>query len=163
MLIHKFRSVALLGAALAANASGATMAYVSDVDAGEDVNFVPLRNVYPGADGGTLATLGSASSPDGVGVTGDVPDMDVRTVDTPVSTTGGLQWWLGIAVLIGVMMFVAKKVGAADEFKNIRASTYNVAFITFVAILGFTLLKIVAVRVKRVPLLGGFSQVVLAA
>lgn len=163
-MTHKFRNPELARIALIAASLGATMSYVSDAPPEADVNFVPARNVYPGADGGTLATLGSASSPDGIGVTGDVPDMNVRAaVDTPAVGTGGLQWWLGIAVLIGLMMFAAKKTGAGDEFKNLRASTYNIALITLIAVVGLTALKIVAVKVKKVPLLGGFSQVVMAA
>ena len=34
---------------------------------GPDVNFTPMRNVFPGADGGTIATLAAAGSPDSYG------------------------------------------------------------------------------------------------
>jgi hypothetical protein len=138
--------------------------YVSNTPGGvaADVNFAPLRNVYPGADGGTLATLGSASSPDNYGGYYD-PPADEPVVDTPVTGVGGLQWWLGIAVLVGLMVFAARKTGNAAEFGNLRASTYNIAFITFVAVLGLTVLKVIAYKAKGVPLLGGFSQLVLAA
>jgi hypothetical protein len=108
-----------------------------------------------------------------MGVSGDVPDVSGdnpdpnevnRAITTPdVGGVGGLTWWVGIGILVALMIFAARKVGAADEFKNIRASTYNVAFVTFVAIVGITAMKIIAVKVKRVPMLSGFSQVVLAA
>ena len=138
--------------------------YVSNTPGGlaADVNFQPMRNLYPGADGGTLATLGSASSPDNYGGYYDPPSdtAAVPVVATPVGGTGGLQWWLGIAVLTGLMIFAARKTGNAAEFGNLRASTYNVAFITFVSILGITVMKVVAYKARSVPLLGGFSQLV---
>lgn len=164
MLTHRFRSSQIAAIAAVASMLGATMSYTSDADPGADVNFVPLRNVYPGGDGGSLATLGASSSPDGMGVSGDVPDMERGpAVDTPDTSTGGLQWWIGIAVVIGLMMFAAKKTGSGDEFKNLRASTYNIALITLIAVVGLTFLKIVAVKVKKFPVLSGFSQVVMAA
>ena len=137
--------------------------YVSNTPGGvaADVNFFPLRNLYPGADGGTLATLGSASSPDNYGGYYDPPgDSATPVVDTPTGGMGGLQWWLGIVVLVALMVFAARKTGNAAEFGNLRASTYNVAFITFVAVLGITVLKVLAYKARNVPLLGGFSQLV---
>ena len=61
------------------------------------------------------------------------------------------------------LFFAAKKTGAAEEFKNLRASTYNILFITLVAVVGLTGLKIIAVKVKGIKLLSGFADVVIAA
>lgn len=141
--------------------------YTSSAPSGADTNIVPLRNVYPGGSGGTLATLGSGSSPDGMAQfdesSGPVSG-ESNAITTPAPVTGNpLSWWVGIGVLVALMIFAAKKTGNEGEFSNLRASTYNVAFVTFVAILGITLMKVVAVKVKNVPLLGGFSSVVIAA
>lgn len=124
-----------------------------------DVLFTPIRNIYPTAGGGTLATLGAAGSPDSYN-----PNAGAR-MTTVADTTprGGIAWWVGIALLVVAMLFAARKTGQAEEFKNLRASTYNVLFITFVAILGFTALKIIAVRMRSVKPLAGLADVILAA
>lgn len=125
-----------------------------------DVLFTPIRNIYPTARGGTLATLGAASSPDSYNPNAGLRMANVTTGDTP---RGGLAWWIGIALLVVAILFAARKTGNADEFKNLRASTYNVVFITLVAILGFTALKIAAVRLRAFKPLQGLSDVILAA
>ena len=125
-----------------------------------DVNVVPMRNVYGGSDGGTLGTLGSAGSPDSYNPNASA--LASTAVATPVAR-GGLAWWIGIVVLVVAMLYAARKTGNADEFKNLRASTYNVLFITLVAILGLTAAKILAVRMRRVAPLQGLSDVILAA
>lgn len=76
---------------------------------------------------------------------------------------GGLAWWIGIALLVVAILFAARKTGNADEFKNLRASTYNVVFITLVAILGFTAMKIAAVKMHAIKPLAGLADVILAA
>jgi len=124
-----------------------------------DVNITPARNVYPGAGGGTTATLAAAGSPDSYASS---PGAQTAVTTPTVGGTTGLMWWVGILIIIGLMVFAARKTGQAEEFKNLRATTYNVTFITLVAILGFTALKIVAVKVKDVKFLSGFSDVVLA-
>lgn len=125
-----------------------------------DTLFTPIRNIYPTADGGTLATLGAAASPDSYN-SGGARMANVAAADT--SPRGGLAWWVGIALIIVAMLFAARKTGQADEFKNLRASTYNVVFITLVAILGFTALKIAAVKMRAVKPLAGLADVILAA
>lgn len=141
--------------------------FLSGGSVGEmDTNFTPMRNLYPGAGGGTTATLGAAGSPDSFApnYAGTISDETAPAVDTPApGTVGGLAWWVGIAIVFGLILFTAKKTGQATEFSNVRISTYNVLFITLVAILGFTSLKVLAVKTRGVPLLRGFSDVVLAA
>jgi hypothetical protein len=167
-MTHKFRNPELARVALIAAALGATMSYTGETTGGiaSDVNFLPGRNVYPGMDGGTLATLGSASSPDAYnssGAGGSEQLAPPPAVDTPPSGVGGLAWWVGIVMVIGLIMFAAKKTGNAGEFSNLRASTYNILLITLVAVVGLTGLKIMASKIKNVPGLSGFSQVLLAA
>ena len=125
-----------------------------------DVNWTPARQVYPGADGGTIATAAAAGSPDSY--TTSKAQTSSRVIQTP-GAARGLMWWVGIGILVVLMVFAARKTGQAEEFKNLRASTYNIAFITFVAILGITALKIIAVKTQNLPGLSGFSAVVLAA
>lgn len=165
-MTHKFRNPELARVALIAAALGATMSYTGETPSGvaSDVNFLPGRNVYPGMDGGTLATLGSASSPDAYNSSGASGSEQLApAVDTPASGVGGLAWWVGIVIVIGLIMFAAKKTGNAGEFSNLRASTYNILLITLVAVVGLTGLKIMASKIKNVPGLSGFSQVLLAA
>jgi hypothetical protein len=130
---------------------------------GADVDFLTVRNIYPTAPGGTLATLGSASSPDALMYESD----GSSGAPAPVVETGpvgpapnGLTWWTGILVIVALMLFAAKKTGDAGDFANIRASTFNVALITLISVLGITFLKIIAARVRRVPGLAGFAAVV---
>lgn len=166
MLIHKIRNPELARAVAIAAALGVTMSYTGETTNGvaSDVNFLPRGNVYPGGDGGTLATLGSASSPDAYNSAGaSGSDQIAPAVETPSTGVGGLAWWVGIVIVIGLIMFAAKKTGNAGEFSNLRASTYNILLITLVAVVGLTGLKIVASKIKNVPGLTGFSQVLLAA
>jgi hypothetical protein len=141
------------------------MGYVSRARDSADVNIIPIRNVYPGAPGGTLGTLASASSPDSnmydVPTPAD-PGAAVSAPAAPGARGNGLAWWTGIAIIVGLILFAAKKTGDAGDFSNLRASTYNIGLVTLIAVLGITFLKIVAVKVENVPGLGGFSTVVKA-
>lgn len=125
-----------------------------------DVNITPMRNAYPSAPGGTLATLAQASSPDSFNP--NRPAMNQAAVAT-ATPRGGVAWWVGIVLLVGLMLFAARKTGNADEFKNVRASTYNVLFVTLVAIVGITAAKVLAVQMRRFGPLAGLSDVILAA
>lgn len=137
------------------------MPYFGDGSAVQaDVNITPMRNVYGNADGGTLASLGSAGSPDSYNP--NATAMSTSSVGTPVPR-GGIAWWIGILVLVVLMLIAARKTGQAEEFKNLRASTYNILFITLVAILGLTATKILAVRMRQISPLSGLADVILAA
>jgi hypothetical protein len=133
---------------------------------GPDVNYVPTRNVYPTAAGGTLGSAAAATSPDNVftGVTpiGNANANANPSVQAPTSPTVAghpFTWWLGSLILVAGMVFFAHKTGDSSDFGNIRASAYNVLLITFVALLGLTLGKVVLTRFP-VP---GLSQVWIAA
>ena len=135
-----------------------------------DVLFTPIRNIYPTAKGGTLATLGAAGSPDSyrVGMMSTTQSeggtaSGATAVDATGAGGGSLAWWVGVGLIVVLMLFAARKSGNADEFKNLRASTYNVLFITLVAILGLTAAKVLAVRMQRIGPLSGLSNVILAA
>ena len=131
-----------------------------------DVLITPIRNIYPGARGATLATIGAASSPDSYTPNAGARDMRgaaAATTGGAVVGRNGLAWWTGLVLLVVAMLFAARKSGNADEFKNLRASAYNVIFITLVAMLGFTVLKVAAVRAQGIKPLEGLADVILAA
>lgn len=127
-----------------------------------DVLFTPIRNIYPTARGGTLATLAAAGSPDSYRP-GTMTTQQNTSVTASSTPSGSLAWWVGIGLLVILMLFAARKTGNADEFKNLRASTYNVLFITLVAILGLTATKVLAVRLQGIKPLSGLASVILAA
>ena len=128
-----------------------------------DVNFQTARNVYPTAPGGSLASAAGAMTAnttvpmvaaDGNGGTAG------GAVGHPGFTTSGksLGWWVGFLALLMVMVFVARKAGGDDEFRNIKPTFYNVMAITLTAIVGIVGRKVIATR-WRVP---GASDVRLA-
>lgn len=142
--------------------------YFGDSPVAMDNNVVPVRNLYPGASGATLATIASAGSPDGMYASVNQDGSTSAAAVTPAladTTAGGhpLTWWVAIAVLVAGIFFTARKTGNAEEFSNLRASTYNIAMVTLIAILGITVAKIFAVKVKGVPGLGGLASVIIAA
>lgn len=165
---YSFHNRELETLAALAVTTGARMSYTGDTPSGiaSDVNILPERNLYMGSTrGGNLGTLGSASSPDALNAApgGGAGALTGPIVTTPIGGVHGMAWWLGLAIIIGLILFAAKKTGNAGEFSNLRASTYNIVLITLVAVVGLTGLKIIATKVKDVSLLTGFSQVVLAA
>lgn len=122
-----------------------------------DVNYVPARNVYPDAEGGTLGSVSAGTSPDTTGFAGT--GATGGAVKTPAVTGHPVAWWIALLVLFAVAVWISHRIGQASAFSNIRASAYNVMFITVVAVLGLTILKVAAAKVK-VP---GLSDVILAS
>lgn len=128
-----------------------------------DVNFVPVRNVYAAAPGGTLGSVSAATSPDtsGYGASGAVGGTggSATTPATPTLAGHPIAWYLGLLGAIILMVLAAKKTGQASDFSNLKASVYNVSFIGLTAMLFFVLAKI---TVTKFPI-PGLSQIVLAA
>lgn len=128
-----------------------------------DVNFVPTRNVYPRAPGGTTGSLAAATSPDtsGYGVAGARNGTGGSASTPGVLTLKGhpVVWYLGLLGAVIVMVILAKKTGNASEFSNLRASAYNVSFIGLTAVLFIVLAKIAFTKVN-IP---GLSDIILAA
>lgn len=131
-----------------------------------DVNFAPVRNYFPGARGATIATIGSAASPDGTVYASNPTAMPSENA-APVNdtTVGGkpLAWWTGILLLVGLIFYFGRKAGEADEFKNIRASTYNITLVGLMSVLFLTFAKIIAVKMQKVPGLSGLASLLIAA
>jgi hypothetical protein len=67
--------------------------------------------------------------------------------------------FIGLVVLLALAWYFAHKTGNASEFSNIKASALNIFLITFNAIIGIFVLKLI---VSKFPI-PGVSQVILAA
>lgn len=131
-----------------------------------DINFTPVAAVYPTANGGTLASAAAAMSPNTtVNVPGNSGGRTIATDDgtgsAPGVTTSGhsVSWWVGFLVFLGIMVWIARKAGGEEDFRNIRPTLYNFLTITLTAIVGIVGLKVIAAK-WRVP---GASDIILAA
>lgn len=127
-----------------------------------DINFVTARGVYPTARGGSLASAAGAMT---ANTTTVLPDANggagaaVVAGNQPFTTSGrSLGWWIGFVGLLLFMVWVARKAGGDDEFRNIKPTFYNFMTITLTAIVGIVGLKVIATR-WRIP---GASDVILA-
>lgn len=129
-----------------------------------DVNFTSQRSVYPTAPGGSVASAGTALN---LNTNMNVPDPSSGTVGiaTIAGTPGSsgskhtLSYWVGLLVFLLAMVFIARKAGGEEDFKNIRPTFYNFMTITLTAIVGIVGMKTIAAKF-RVP---GASDVILAA
>lgn len=124
-----------------------------------DVNIVPARDVYPTSPGGGLGDAASAMN-GASNVATPQGDTVVSADSTVISTSGkSVFWWLGLLGLLVVLVFVARKTGTEEDFRNIRPTGYNFLTITLTSIVGIVGLKILAARFP----LPGASDVILAA
>lgn len=128
---------------------------------GVDINYSSARDVYPTAPGGTTSSAAGAMTAN-VGVSSGSADggATVAAGGTGFSTSGRtLWWWVGFMVFLLVMVFVARKAGGEEDFRNIRPTMYNFLTITLTAIVGIVGMKVIAAR-WRIP---GASDLILAA
>lgn len=127
-----------------------------------DINITPARAVYPTARGATTAQAAAAMSPASTTVanTPTGPQGTVTAAPSIVPQSGRtVWWWLGLLGFLAAMVFIARKAGGEEDFRNIRPTVYNFLTITLTAMVGFVGLKILAARF-RIP---GASDVILAA
>ena len=113
-----------------------------------DVLIMPTRNVYQTARGSQ--TLGERVSPMGNVIpmnrqsgapSGAAPNASTFPGGNPL--LGGVA----IAVLLGLLMFLAHRSGSAEDFKDIRGSAYNALVIGLAAALILPALKFLTVKV----------------
>jgi hypothetical protein len=138
------------------------------------VNDLTRRNIYPTSAGPTLGARSTSLTPydlseSGTGsesaaitgggvVTGD-------TGDVAAGNGGGgfigqpLSWWFVLVALLVGTMFAAKKLGAGEEFRNVKMSVYNVVVISLASIIGIGFFK-VAFNKFKVPGLTTFINAV---
>ena len=128
-----------------------------------DINSVSARSVYPTAPGGSTASAAGALNQNT-----NVIMTDVSTGQSGVATSAGaplktqgqsLWWWVGIVALLLITVFVARKAGGEEDFRNIRPTFYNFATITLTAIIGIVGLKVIFSRWQ----VAGLTDVVLAS
>lgn len=127
-----------------------------------DINYVSSRSVFPTSPGGSIASAAGAMTAQSSAIVGTADGgAGVDVVGTgPISMRGhGLYWWLGFVALLLVMVFVARKAGGEEDFRNIRPTMYNFFAITLTSIVGIVGLKVVAAK-WPIP---GASDVILAA
>jgi len=128
-----------------------------------DVNFVPARNVYPTASGGTSGGAGAAmSGQTAVSVVDPNSGNPAVTVGASANVGGSprtLGYWVGLVVLLLVMVFAARKAGGEEDFRNIRPTFYNFLAITLTAVVGIVGLKAIFGKYR----VSGLSDVILAA
>jgi hypothetical protein len=147
------------------------------------INTQSIRDLYPGAQmydvsqqastGDDYANMASdnwgAAGAGGVGPDGggNNPEMSGGGMGTGTSSKpaskGGLvasplTWVLVLALFAIGIMFTAHKTGRAEEFSSIRASAYNIFFVTLTAIVGILILKVIAGKFN-IP---GFTPAVMA-
>ena len=93
----------------------------------------------------------------------DIYPQSNNTMTERVNVNGPLgkpgHWWLGFALVGGFMIWLARKYSSGDKFSNIKASVYNLFFLTVFIVLMLNLLKVIAANWK-IP---GFSELILAA
>lgn len=129
-----------------------------------DINSVSARSVYPTAPGGTVASAGMSLNQNtnvimtdpttgtaAVGVTAGAP--------APTPTGHGMWWWVGVVGLLLATVFVARKAGGEEDFRNIRPTFYNFFTITLTALVGIVGLKVIFGKYR----VQGLSDIVLAA
>ena len=122
---------------------------------GADVNVITSRAIYPTADGGTLSSASGAMT-----ANTNTPTPEGGTVATPAFTTSGhgVWWWVGFLVFLMAMVWIARKAGGPEDFKNIRPTFYNFMTIVLSSIVGIVGLKVIAAKV-RIP---GATDLILA-
>lgn len=104
------------------------------------------------------------------GLSDTAPTMDV--VPGEVATNNTMQasmgvsplgkptaWWLTLLAMFVLFVWLARRYGGGDKYSNIRASVYNLFFLTVFVVLMLNFLKVVASHWK-IP---GFSTLILAA
>jgi hypothetical protein len=130
-----------------------------------DVNFVSARGVYPTASGGTVASAaGSLNQNTNVSVSTVDEGGQSASVTTMAGTPGvgggskGLLWWVGVLLLLLATVFIGRKAGGPEDFRNIRPTFYNFLAITLTAVVGIVGLKVIFGKYR----VSGLSDVILS-
>lgn len=130
----------------------------------EDVNnSTAARQVYPTAPGPTTGVRAGAASPYAKSLGAQTTGGNMNDDGAPAPAAGGFlgqpfTWWGFLFLMLVGLMFVAKRLGSEDEFRNVRLSAYNVIVISLASIVGIAFFKVVFSRF-RVP---GLSDLVAA-
>lgn len=109
------------------------------------VDDVLAQNVYPSYPGpslGQAATTTNASSPGA--------DVAQEAAQEVASQPRGnpLAFWVMFVILLLGLMVLAQRLGASDEFSNIKGTAYNVLVVALIAIVGIPPIKL---AVNKLP------------
>src|SRR5262245_35136305 len=142
---------------------------------GANNNPVARRNVYPTSPGPTVGGAASTLSPFDTGAMqnmsgsaavgangGSAAASDVASAQAAASRGflgQPLTWFFVLLALLISMRFVGKKLGDAEDFKNIRVTVHNVIIISLAAIIGIGFFKVVF-NFFRVPGLSTYINAV---
>lgn len=127
-----------------------------------DINYISQRSVYPTAPGGTVASAGAAMS-----ASTSVPYADAATGASVTSDGGtmpsqggahGLTYWLGLLTFLIILVWVARKTGSPEDFRNIKPTAYNMLAVTLTSIIGIVGLKVIFSKWR----VAGLSDLILA-
>jgi lipopolysaccharide export LptBFGC system permease protein LptF len=116
-------------------------------------NTVGQADVYPASRGGTHAANTGNAALQAVGATNESAAAMPATPGRPI------HWLVVIILLVFALRFVAPALGEREDYKSIRVSVYNIILITISAVVGLTVFKVFAAKV-RIP---GLSPLLLAA
>lgn len=112
------------------------------------INYTPARNLYPTEGGGE--SLGQMATGDFGPTPGQIEAGTAPDVNAALEIGGQASPLIGLlvfAALAAAIMFAAQRVGDAGAFSNIKASAYNVLFISLVAVAGIPIWKFAFTRV----------------
>jgi hypothetical protein len=126
------------------------------------VNTASISGILPASGRGTVAQMAGATTDKPLGATSAQSAQATSDLAQAVevgSSSNPFTWWIAIAALLGLLMFVSQRFGSIDEFRNIKLSIYNVVVIALASVVGLSFLKAVFTKFK-IP---GVSAVVLAA
>lgn len=130
-----------------------------------DINSVSARSVYPTANGGSTASAAGALNQNTNVIATTVDDSGVTNgvatiAGTPSIDSGGkgLVWWVGVVALLIATVFIGRKAGGPEDFRNIRPTFYNFLAITLTAVVGIVGLKVIFTKYR----VTGLSDVILS-
>lgn len=92
--------------------------------------------------------------------TGDIPSNNTMTQEANPDAMGKpAHWWIVFAVTFGVFVWVARRYSGDSQYGNLKASVYNMVFLTVYIVLILNFLKVLAAKFP-VP---GIAPLILAA
>lgn len=114
-----------------------------------DVNSLNMRNLYPTALGHTVGQAGTSNNQTSMptqsatvsgGATASPEIENSLQIGGQANPVFGALVFIALIVLLS---FAAKRFGSVEEFRNIKASPYNVLIISMAAIIGMPVWKYV--------------------
>jgi len=83
--------------------------------------------------------------------TNDSPSTGAQPAARTTTPGNPAHWWLVFGVIFAGFIIIARKFSGDDRYSNIRASAYNMIFLTFFIILMQTVMKRIAASIPPNP------------